>query len=206
MKPEHKDLLLSRASVAAAAAILVLAFIFRQERWLLWVALALVAPNLLPFYTVPFLPVPMSTAADMLKAAGLKRGETVYDLGCGDGRLVYLAVKDYGVTGIGLELSPVVYLIARIRGVLWGSGAAIKFGDMRLRDLSGADAVFCYLNTDMMRSLEPKLLRELKPGARVVSCVFKFPNWKESRSAVSGNNRIWIYEKPEASAAGPDQA
>jgi len=58
-----------------------------------------------------------------LAAARLQPGETVCDIGCGDGRIVYLAVKDYGVKGTGFELSPLVYLLAKVRQVLWRSGA-----------------------------------------------------------------------------------
>lgn len=196
MISERKDLLLMALSIAAVAAVLALACYFRRETWLFWAALALAAPNILAFMAVPFVPAPMGVARDMVAAAGLKPGETVYDLGCGDGRVVYLAAKEPGVKGVGLELSPVVYLLARARGALWRSGAKIRLADFRRQDLSGADAVFCYLSPALMRALEPRLRAELKPGARVISYIYRFPNWKESRSAASEPGTIWVYEQP----------
>ncbi|MDD2805230.1 MAG: class I SAM-dependent methyltransferase [Elusimicrobiales bacterium] len=196
MKFRLKDLLLMALVFAAMAALLVLAYQFRRDGWLFWALAVLAAPSLAAFiFGAPFVPATMEAARGMTEAAGLKPGETVYDIGCGDGRVVYLAVRDYGVKGVGIELSPLVYLLARARGLLWRSGAEIKLGDFRWHDLSGADAVFCYLSGDVLAALETKLKKELRPGARVVSLVYRFPSWKESRSLTCGGLPVRVYIK-----------
>lgn len=196
MRTRLKDFLLILLVFALMAALLVLAYKFRREGWLFWALVVLAAPSLAAFiFGAPFVPASMEAARAMTEAAGLKPGETVYDIGCGDGRVVYLAVRDYGVKGVGLELSPLVYLLARFRGLLWCSGAEIKLGDFRWHDLSGADAVFCYLSGEVLATLEAKLQKELKPGARVVSLIYKFPAWKESRAYYCGGLPIRVYIK-----------
>jgi SAM-dependent methyltransferase len=141
----------------------------------------------------------MAVAKRMAEAANLKPGEIVYDLGCGDGRIVYLAVKEYGVKGTGFELSPIVYLLAKARRFLWRFKAGIKFGNFYWQDLSDADAVFCYLSGGIMKELEHKLKAEMKKGARVVSYIYQFGSWPEQQRIVFevGGRRsiIWVYEK-----------
>lgn len=196
MNPRTKDLLLTTLTIAAMTALLALAYAFRREGRLFWPLLLLAVPNLLVFiFGAPFVPSPAGAVRKMLAAAALKPGEIVFDIGCGDGRLARLAAKDYGARATGLELSPLVYLLARVVGLLRPSGAEIKLADFRWQDLSRADAVFCYLNKDIMTPLEAKLRKDLKPGARVVSYIYRLPSWREARVESFNGSPIWIYEK-----------
>lgn len=160
----------------------------------------IILPNIFAFVKwAPFVPTPMPAVRKMVEAAGLKPGDIVYDIGCGDGRIVHLAVKEYGATGIGIELSPLVYLLARARRFLWSSKAGIEFGNFKWKDFSDADAVFCYLSDGSMAELENKLKAELKKGARVVSYIYPFPAWKEKQlitfEAGGRPSPIWLYVK-----------
>lgn len=146
----------------------------------------------------PFVPTPELAVKKMLEAAGLKKGQKIYDIGCGDGRIVHMASRDYGVNAVGFELSPFVYLLARIKHFLWKSKAKIIFGNFKKRDLSDADVIFCYLLPETLALLEPKLSRELKKGARVISYAFPISPWKE-KIKIERNEQlhfapIWIYE------------
>ena len=200
MKHILKDLLLV---LLVFAALLLLFFLFYRARGNTGLAVILalfILPNIAAFiYGVPFVPTPMAAVKIMLEAAGRKPGQIVYDIGCGDGRIVYLAAKDYGVRGTGLELSPIVYLLARLRHFFWRSKAGIKLGNFNWQDFSDADVVFCYLTPDVLTKLEHKLQAELKPGSRVVSYIYQFRSWKEKQVVVFSEGgrsyRIWVYEK-----------
>ena len=200
MKSGFKDTLLMLL-VLAATGLLFFIFIRARENPYLFAGLALlILPTLLAYFNgPPFAPTPMAVAKKMVAAAALKPGDIVYDLGCGDGRIVRLAAEERGVRGTGVELSPVVYLLARARNVLCGSKARIKLGSFRRQDLSDADVVFCYLSVKPLEQLEPKFKRELKKGARVVSYVYGVGSWAEREKITLDDDgracEIWVYEK-----------
>lgn len=147
----------------------------------------------------PFVPTPMTAVNKMIKAANLKPGQIVYDIGCGDGRIVHIASKNHNVKATGFELSPFVYLLARIRKFFWRSKAKIKFSDFKKHNLSDADVIFCYLLPDTLAKLYPKLAQELKPGTRVVSYAFPIAQWKEEEKLPPERDinlgPVWIYRQ-----------
>ncbi len=146
----------------------------------------------------PFVPTPLIRVQKMLEVAKVKPGEKVYDIGCGDGRMVYIAARDYGANAVGLELSPLVYALARIRKFFWRSKAKVLFRDFNFCNLSDADVIVCYLLPDTLARLQVKFDKELKKGTRVISYAFKIGNWKEVRSEARDRENslapIWIYE------------
>jgi len=150
----------------------------------------------------PFVPSPQVVVDRMLQAAGLKPGETVYDLGAGDGRIVITAAQKFRARGVGVELSPALVKEAnrQIRDLGLQDRVKIIHGDLLEVDLQPADVVTLYLLTSSNERLKPKLERSLKPGARVVSHDFTMPGWKPSRvEKVEANNRthtIYVYEMP----------
>ena len=147
----------------------------------------------------PFVPTPMLAVKKMVELAKIKKGEKVYDIGCGDGRTVYLASKLFGAEGIGFELSPMVYLLAVIRKFLWKSKAKIVFGNFKNHSLKDADVVFCYLMPGTLQFLQKKLETELKPGARVVTYAFKVGTWQFAHHEPSIPNSniasIYVYKR-----------
>ncbi|MFA6024244.1 MAG: hypothetical protein WC777_03445 [Candidatus Gracilibacteria bacterium] len=151
----------------------------------------------------PFVPTEMVQVERMLKAAHIKPGMKVYDLGSGDGRLVHKAAKEYGANAVGYEFSPLVWLWAKFLGLFWWrSKAKLKFGNFWKKDLSDADIIFCYLLTHSMKRMKEQLLPQLKPGALVVSNAFLIEGlepWKKlPRIRDQKLGPIWIYKKEES--------
>ena len=128
-------------------------------------------------------------------------GDLLVDIGCGDGRVLREARKRYGVRGLGFEVNPLAYVLARVKS-LGAGGVEIRWGNFWKADLRDAAVVFCYLFPDVMRRLSEKLKAELRPGATVVSCNFPLPGWSPSRvlRAASSlhNDPIYIYRIPES--------
>ena len=124
---------------------------------------------------VPYVPSKARVIKEMIKLADLKSGQTVFDLGAGDGRVLIEAKKECpGITAIGVELVPTVWLYGRLR--IWLSKAKISFwwGDAFYKDLRSADVVFLYLFPDVLKKFEKKFDKELRPGTRVISNAFEF--------------------------------
>ncbi len=145
------------------------------------------------FAGAPFIPTSERRMRRMLEMAGLKKGERLYDLGAGDGRFVIAAAK-LGATAVGIEINPfqVLWCKLRIRLAGFSKTARVVWGDILKQDLSSADVVTCYLFPGMNKLLQPKLLRELRPGARVVTHLFRFHGWKPI--ATDEKERLYLYK------------
>jgi SAM-dependent methyltransferase len=130
------------------------------------------------FRGAPWIPAGVKTVLKMLTLANTGPGDLVYDLGCGDGRVILAAVTRFGARAVGIEIDPLRYLWVKLLTHLIriNDRTEIIFGDFFKHDLSQADVVNCYLLQSTNEKLESKLLRELKPGTRVVSYSFTFPN------------------------------
>ena len=124
----------------------------------------------------PWVPTPLRIAHKMLSMAQVQPSEVVYDLGCGDGRILILAARWFGARAVGVEIDPIRYLMTRILVSVLGLNARVKviYGDFFKQDLSQADVVTLFLLQDTNDSLSLKLIEELRPGARLVSYKFSF--------------------------------
>ena len=122
----------------------------------------------------------MSVVKKMLEYADLKPGETVYDLGCGDGRIVIMAAHEFGARGVGVDINPRLVKEARAKAEALGLGDRVRIIHSNLFDVdvSPADVVTMYLTTGANEKVRPKLERELMPGARVVTHDFSISNWE----------------------------
>lgn len=129
---------------------------------------------------VPFVPTPQDVVERMLALAQVKKGDVVYDLGSGDGRIVITAAKKYGVKAVGFEIDP--DLLRQSRESIRKEGleklAEIREQDILTVDLSAATVVTMYLLPEVNLRLRPNVLRQLKPGSRVVSHDFDMGDWK----------------------------
>ena len=144
-----------------------------------------------------FLPTPRRVMAPMLAMAKIRRGETVYDLGCGDARLVIAANQRYGARAIGIEISPFIYCLAVINAWLHRADVTLLRGNALTRSYADADVIFCYLLPDMLQVLATTLI-DVKPGCRIICHQFEMPGWtpvaKVSRECWSGAVDIYKYQ------------
>lgn len=166
---------------------------------------------MIAFFTgAPWVPTPMKRVRRMLELANIGPGDRVYDLGCGDGRLVQEAAKTYGADAIGLELSPLVYAMARIRNFILRSKAQILLKDFRKVNFSNAKALTFYLLPEVLKVMGPKFAAELKPGTRIVSYAFQIDGWTpthiEERDRENSLGRIFVYEIPTSVKANGSPA
>ena len=135
----------------------------------------------------------------MLECAELRPGEILYDLGSGDGRIVIMAAQEFGARGVGVDLN--AHLIAEAEGKAreLGLTKSVQFihGDMFDVNLRQADVVTMYLLTSANEKVRPKLERELRPGARVVTHDFPVANWENGRrikfNEENGTHTIYLY-------------
>ena len=125
----------------------------------------------------PFVTTPAPVMDEMMQLAEIKEGEKVYDLGCGDGRLLIEANKLFGAKATGIELSPVFYWLAKERSRFSGADVALVRGNIFDFDFSDADVVFCHLMPMPMKRLESKF-RNLQKGTRIISLRFEIPGWE----------------------------
>lgn len=126
---------------------------------------------------IPFVPTPRRIAEQMAQLAELHGGETVVDLGAGDGILLIAAKRlCSSITAVGYEIAPTVWLWGKFRIWLSGEVVGLRLQSMFRADLRDADVVFLYLFPASMKRLEEKFDTELKPGTRVISHAFRFPN------------------------------
>lgn len=130
---------------------------------------------------VPYVPTPKKVYAKMIELAELNGNEKIYDLGCGDARLLIETKKQHpNITAVGYELPIAVWLLARLRIFFSNADVTVHMRDFFGADLSDADVVFLYLVPEVMGRLEKKLQSELKPGTRIISHAFPLPNMKET--------------------------
>lgn len=153
------------------------------------------AQNLAPYVTSP-----QPIVDRMLDLAGVKPGETVYDLGCGDGRILFTAAQRYGAKAVGVELSEklVKSVSEAIKRQNLQDQVRVVQGNLLEANLSEADVVTLYLDTGSNDLLRPNLEKYLKPGARVVSHDFEVRGWKPSKvdkiHLYNRNHTIYVYE------------
>ncbi|HLD24373.1 MAG TPA: hypothetical protein VJB96_00430 [Patescibacteria group bacterium] len=141
----------------------------------------------------PFVPSSKHAVEAMIKLADLKAGQTVIDIGSGDGRVLFEAAKE-GARGIGIEINPYLVLFTRIRAFLgpYRGRITVLWKNLWKADLSQADVVFVYLIPWRMEDLAEKLEDELKDDALVVSNSFVFPGWKIVRS--DEQHHVYVFQ------------
>ena len=150
-----------------------------------------------------YVATPHEIVARMLDIAKVRSGDLVYDLGCGDGRMVIAAAKQYGTRGVGVDLDPQRIREARENAKREGVEHLVTFkvADMFETDLREATVVLLYLLPELNRRLKPKLFEELRPGARVVSHDWDMGrDWPPDEYVKLGGDGIYLWIMPEHSA------
>lgn len=147
------------------------------------------------FSGIPWVPTQAARLERALDLAGLQPGETFYDLGCGDGRVLVAAARR-GARAIGIEVPPIHCAAAQIRARLAGVGGrvSIRWGNFYRHALAGADVVFWYGHSRYTAKMQAHLARTLQEGARLVSINIDFPGWQPA--AIDKPTLIFLYRFP----------
>ena len=129
----------------------------------------------------PYLPTRLKKVEKMLSMANVQSGETIYDLGCGDGRVLVMAARKFDAKAVGVEIDLFRFLWCQFLITILGLRKKIKviYGDLFKQDLSKADVIFCYLLQSTNDRLEEKLIQEIKQETRIVSNTFVFLGLKK---------------------------
>ena len=148
---------------------------------------------------VPFVPTPDKIVDRMLALAKVGPKDVVYDLGSGDGRIVIAAAKKYRARGVGIDIDPRRIEESRENARKARVEKRVEFrqGDLFEADIGEATVVTLYLLPRLNLKLKPKLLAELKPGARIVSHGFDMGDWKPAGTLVAGENTVYYWVVPE---------
>lgn len=148
---------------------------------------------------VPYVPTPQEVVDRMLAIAKVNKNDVLYDLGSGDGRIVITAAQKYGTRGVGIDINPERIEEARENAKKAGVTDLVEFRQQDLfeTDLSKATVVSLYLLPSINLKLRPKLLKELKPGTRIVSHAFDMGNWKPERVEEVDGRTIYYWVVPK---------
>jgi SAM-dependent methyltransferase len=156
------------------------------------------APSPTKALDVPYVPTPPEVVQEMLTLAKVQRGETVYDLGSGDGRVVIAAAERFGARGLGVDLDPERIAEARVNARRARVDGRVEFrqADLFTIDLRPANVLTMYLLGEVNVKLRPKILSQLRPGARVVSHDFDMDEWKPDDQRRVGEHRVYLWIVP----------
>lgn len=152
---------------------------------------------------VPYVSTPHAIVDEMVRLADVKASDVVYDLGCGDGRLVIAAVKKTGCRGVGIDIDPERIKESRANARAAGVENRVRFAEQNFfaSDIREATVMLIYLFPDVNIRLRGKFLSEMKPGSRLVSHAFDMGDWKPDNSASIGAQRVYYWVIP-ANATG----
>lgn len=148
---------------------------------------------------VMYVPTPEATVDAMLKLAEVRAGDVLYDLGSGDGRIPIAAAKQFGIRAVGIEIDPQLVSEAKANAKAAGVADKVTFRreDLFQADIREATVVTLYLLPRLNEQLMPKLLRDLKPGTRIVSHVFPMGSWKPEQTIDVSDTVIHRWTVPQ---------
>ena len=147
---------------------------------------------------VIFVPTPEAVVEAMLQVANVQKGDVVYDLGCGDGRIPVTAARKYGARGFCYDIDPqrIKEANENVAKNNVGNLVTVVHADLFETDLSGASVVTLYLLPSLNVKLMPKLMKELKPGTRIVSHAFDMGDWKPEKELDVEGRKVYYWTIP----------
>jgi len=148
---------------------------------------------------VIFVPTPHEVVEDMLRLVDVRKGDVLYDLGSGDGRIPIAAAKMYGVRAVGIDIDPARIAEAQDNAKRAGVTHLVEFrqADLFQSDFREATVVTLYLLPELNVKLRPRLWAELKPGTRIVSHQFDMGDWKADKKLESSGRVIYFWTIPD---------
>jgi SAM-dependent methyltransferase len=151
-----------------------------------------------PKLDVPYEPTSYGIAEAMLSMAKVTSKDLVYDLGCGDGRIVIMAAKERKARGIGVDIDPERIKEGRENAKAAGVRNLVRFieQDLFTTDVSRATVMMLYLWPEVNLKLRPKLLQDLKPGTRIVSHSHTMGAWKADATRTVENHKLYLFVVP----------
>ena len=167
---------------------------------------AILLAQVKPQSLAPYVGTPVPVVERMLELANLRTGETVYDLGCGDGRVLIVAAQKHRMKAVGVELSErlATSTTETLKKLGLSDLASVIHGDLMDVDLSGADVVTLYLLRDSNDLLRPKLEKSLHAGARIISHDYEIRGWRPTTvdhiQASKREHKIYVYTVPASFA------
>jgi ribosomal protein L11 methylase PrmA len=189
-----------RIPIAVAAALLVAAPVLALEASSPYRQLAQAQPRKPAQQPdVIFVPTPHEVVDDMLRLANVRKGDILYDLGSGDGRIAIAAAKKFGVRAVGIEIDPERVREANENARRAGVTNLVEFRqeDLFKADFREATVVTLYLLPDLNVKLRPRLWEELKPGTRIVSHQFDMGTWKPEKRLESNGRVVYFWTVPQ---------
>ena len=147
---------------------------------------------------VPYVPTPQPVVDRMLEMAQVTKDDVVYDLGCGDGRMVVTAAKKYGARGVGVDIDPQRIKESNENAKSAGVTDKVKFSikDLFTMEFGEANVLTMYLLPDVNLKLRPKILSDMKPGSRIVSHSFDMDEWKPDGEDEVDSSTIYFWIVP----------
>ena len=147
-------------------------------------------------YGLPLVPTKPERIRKALKLAKLRPNQILYDLGAGDGRVLFMAAREFGSKAVGIEVGPVQCMLIGLRVIASGFGDQIqvRWANFYKAQLRQADVVYVYATSEEAIKLASHLETQLKTGARVVSISADFPEWEPT--ALDEHELIFVYEMP----------
>jgi tRNA G37 N-methylase Trm5 len=151
---------------------------------------------------VIYVPTPYEVVDEMLKLAGVKKGDVLYDLGSGDGRIPVTAAKKFGIRAVGIDIDPQRIEEAKENAKKNGVANLVQFRqeDLFRANFREATVVTLYLLPDLNVKLRPRLLAELRPGSRIISHQFDMGTWKPEKRVELNGRTIYLWTVPKKEA------
>ena len=152
---------------------------------------------------VIFVPTPQEVVEDMLRLADVRKGDVLYDLGSGDGRIPITAARKYGVRGVGIDIDPdrVTEAVDNARKAGVAKLVEFRLDDIFKADFREATVVTLYLLPELNVKLRPRLLAELRPGTRIVSHQFDMGTWQPDKKVELNGRMVYLWTVPDRKSA-----
>jgi ribosomal protein L11 methylase PrmA len=162
-------------------------------------AMLVAVPSFAQQPDVIYVPTPHDVVEDMLRLANVGKGDVLYDLGSGDGRIAIAAAKKYGIRAVGIDIDPERIKEATANAKKAGVEKLVTFRqeDLFKADFREATVITLYLLPDLNVKLRPKLWAEMKPGTRIVSHQFDMGTWKPEKRLESNGRTVYFWSVPQ---------